>query len=140
MINLSPQEAYNELSYYTLSHSSTGFIHQLIVDAFAAQTADKNTKPIKITFALVGLYLVVEKGFTGKQVQLAHMKLARNRKEWLTFTLPENRDNITVFDVLSKSPGKQRDEMIHKWCDAVWETYKDSQQQVRDFVKKELGI
>jgi hypothetical protein len=42
------QEMYNELSYYTLSHSDPSFIHRNIVDAFAAQTAGENTKPIKL--------------------------------------------------------------------------------------------
>ncbi len=64
------QASYNELSYYTLALRDPAFIHQHIVDAFAAQTADEHTRPIKLTFALAGLYLHVEKGFTGRQVQL----------------------------------------------------------------------
>ena len=51
------RELYHELSAYTLSHPDPSFIHQYVVDAFAAQTADENTKPIALTFALVGLYL-----------------------------------------------------------------------------------
>lgn len=58
----SEQEHYNELAFYSLAHSDPGFIHQNIVDAFAAQTATEQDKPIKITFALLGLYLCVEKG------------------------------------------------------------------------------
>ncbi len=56
----SDQEAYNELSYYTLSHPDPAFIHQNIVDAYTAQHAGQDTKPIAITFALIGLYLSVE--------------------------------------------------------------------------------
>jgi hypothetical protein len=52
------REQYNELLYYTLCHQDIGyFIHQHVVDAYTAQTADNNTKPIAIIFALVGLYL-----------------------------------------------------------------------------------
>jgi hypothetical protein len=55
-------EQYNELSYYTLGHPDKKyFIHQHLVDAYTAQKADENTKPIAITFDLVGLYLYVEK-------------------------------------------------------------------------------
>ena len=36
------QEQYNELSYYTLLHGDPSFIHQHIVDAYIAQTADAN--------------------------------------------------------------------------------------------------
>jgi hypothetical protein len=63
-------EAYNELCYYTLPHGDPAFIHQHVVDAFAAQTCSENDKPIKLTFALAGLFLYVEKQFTGRQVQL----------------------------------------------------------------------
>ncbi len=136
----SDQEAYNKLSYYTLSHPDPAFIHQNIVDAFTAQHAGPGTKPIAITFALIGLYLAVEKGFTGKQVQQAHMRLAKSRKSWPTFMLPENRGELTVFDVISRPAGKQRDEMIHQWCVSVWNAYHDCQPQVRDLVRKELNV
>jgi hypothetical protein len=65
------QDAYDQVRYYTLSLGDPAFIHQHVVDAFIAQHADENTKPIAITFALVGLYLHVEKGFSGQQVQRA---------------------------------------------------------------------
>jgi len=32
------QEIYTELSYYTLAHGDAAFIHQHVMDAFAAQT------------------------------------------------------------------------------------------------------
>ena len=51
------QGAYEELQYYTLGHGDHTFIHQHAVDAWAAQHADHNTKPITLAFALVGLYL-----------------------------------------------------------------------------------
>ena len=131
----SQQEKYNELAYYTLSHPDPAFIHQHIVDAFAAQTADQNTKPIKVAFALIGLYLHVEKSYTGRRVQLAHMQLAKRRKQWPSFNLPENRGDITVSEVLEAAPGAERDEMIHKWCVSVWEVYKASHRQVADPAK-----
>ncbi len=86
-------DLYNELSCYTIAHGDAAFIHQHIVDAFIAQTADESTKPISLTFALVGLYLHVERQFTGRQVQLAHMKLA------------QDRGAITVTDVMAAPAG-----------------------------------
>jgi hypothetical protein len=89
-MDLSPRKEFEELSYYTLGHPDTVyFIHQHIVDAFQAQTADKNTKPIGLTFSLIGLYLYLEKMYTGRQVQQAHMKLAQNKKSWTMLDLPE---------------------------------------------------
>jgi hypothetical protein len=128
--NISPQEAYNQLAYYTLSHQGPDFIHQNVVDAFTAQNANEKTKPIAIAFALIGLYLHVEKGFTGKQVQLAHMQLANQQKSWPAFALPQDRGNITVFDVLATEPGRSRDEMIGKWCISVWSAFEKSREKV----------
>jgi hypothetical protein len=67
MPNQSPQDEFYELSYYTLAHpDNVYFIHQYIVEAFQTQSADKDTKPIRLIFSLLGLYLYLEKGYTGR--------------------------------------------------------------------------
>lgn len=134
----SEQESYHELSYYTLAHTDPNFIHQHIVDAFAAQTAHENTKPIRVTFALVGLYLYLEKNYTGRQVQLAHMTLANRRKEWRKFDLPEFRGEIRVGDVVREPPGEKRDAMIRSWCESVWQACKKCHLDVAALVQIEL--
>lgn len=117
-------ELFHELSYYTLAHPDPHyFIHQLAVDAYTAQHADEHAKPVAITFALAGLYLVVEKGYTGKEAQLAHMAMAKKKKDWPVFDLPAERGHITIQDVLSHEPGTDRDDMIHAWCKEVWRCY-----------------
>ncbi len=134
------QEAYDQLSYYTLAHKSPEFIHQYIVDAFAAQTADEHTKPIKVAFALMGLYLHLKKGFTGKEVQLAHMQVGKTKKVWPTFHLPKNRGEITVFDVLATPGGVTRDEAIERWMSDVWESWAASHTQVESWLKTMLPL
>ena len=136
MPSLSDQEAYAELAFYTLAHADPAFIHQHIVDAFAAQTAGPETQPVTLLFALVGLYLAVEKGLTGRQVQLAHMALAKNRNHWPRLPLPDQRGEISVYQVLAAPPGTERDEMIHRWCASVWSAYGDQQAFIRDFVNR----
>lgn len=133
--SLSLQEAYNELSYYTLAHTDSSFIHQHIVDAFAAQSADEHTKPIRITFALIGLYLYIEKKYTGKQVQIAHTYMAKEKMVWPTFTLPKDRGNITVTDVLDTPAGEERDTLIQTWCSLVWRTYDESHEKIASLVR-----
>ncbi len=134
----SSQEDYNKLNYYTLSHQSPSFIHQHAVDAFAAQNADEHTKPITITFALIGLYLHIEKGYTGKEVQKAHMRLANHRLQWPSFDLPEERGSLTVTDVIKVPEGNKRDEMIDNWCISVWDAYRQIHEQIENLIQKEL--
>jgi len=126
MTETSDLERYSELSFYTLAHANKDFIHQHFVDVYTAQNADEYTKPIAITFALVGLFLFIEKGYTGRQVQQVHMQMAKNKRVWPTFTLPEKRGDITIVDVLQTPAVKSRDEMIKKWCETVWEAYRDN--------------
>ncbi|MFG6093644.1 DUF5946 family protein [Leptothoe sp. ISB3NOV94-8A] len=121
---MSPHEdAYHKLYCYTLAHSDPSFIHQHVVDAFGAQNASENDRSIGLTFALVGLYLYVEKGFTGKQIQQAHAKLARNKIQWPVFQIPKDCGEINATDALMAVAGVERDQMIHNWCASVWKTF-----------------
>lgn len=61
------EQTYHELSAYTLTHGDATFIHQHVVDAWAAQNAHADSKPIGVFFALVGLYLHIEQEFTGRE-------------------------------------------------------------------------
>ena len=74
------QKELEELTYYTLNKADRNFIHQHVVDAYAAQNADAETKPITLFFALAGLYLLIEKNYTGKEVQAAHIKMSTRKK------------------------------------------------------------
>jgi len=129
------KELFYELTYYTLEHpDKIYFIHQHVVDVYTAQRADENTKPIAITFALAGLYLFLEKSYTGKQVQLAHIQMSQNKKVWPAIKLPEYRGEITILKVLEAPPGMERDIMIKKWCISVWEAYKDCHEVISTYV------
>jgi len=126
----------DELRAYTLAHGDPSFIHQHVVDAFAAQRADERTKPITLTFALVGLYLHVERSWSGRQVQLAHVKLARQGQDWPTFLLPLDRGTMTASDVMRTAPGAERDRMIDAWCAAVWEAYRSYRDDIITLLRK----
>jgi hypothetical protein len=128
-----------ELLSYTLAHRDPAFPHQYAVDAITAQRADEHTKPIALTFALVGLYLHLEKGLTGKQVQQMHVRLAARKHSWPKFPLPAHRGTLTAADVLTHPPGPERDRAIDDWCADVWAAYRSSRAQLVDLLR-EHGI
>ena len=132
--SMSEFDAYNELCGYTLTRGNPTFIHQHVVDAFAAQTADAKTKPIKLAFALIGLYLHLEKGFSGREVQRAHQLLAAKKRSWPLFSLPSERGALTAKDVMATEPGPERDAAIHQWCLAVWNAFRGNHQMVKELV------
>ena len=123
---MADDDAYDELAAYTLAHGDPAFIHQHVVDAFAAQYATGDSKPIGVAFALIGLYLHVERGRSGREVQLAHMRLGRRRRQWPAFDLPPTRGEMTIADVLDAPPGPERDRAIDEWCASVWRAWSGS--------------
>jgi hypothetical protein len=133
-------EAFQELSFYTLAHGRASFIHQLAVDAFAAQHASESSKPISVVFSLLGLYLHLEHGFSGKQVQRAHMQLARVQRQWQPMPLPAERGTITVHKVLAEAPGPARDAMIEKWCASVWAACAPCRAAIVKLAHRELDV
>ncbi len=132
----SEQEAFEQLQLYTLAHGNPAFVHQHVVDAWAAQRADERTKPITLAFALVGLYLHVEMGFSGRLVQRVHMALARNRRSWPAFEVPRERGAFTASHVMSAPAGHERDRAIDAWCTSVWQAFRESRDAVADLLKR----
>ncbi len=120
--------AFDEVYVYTMGRP--GFILQHVVDAFAVQTASERSKPISVVFGLVGLYLHLEKRFTGRQVQEAHIKLGRRKREWPSIHFPEDRGSMTVEDVLAAHAGPERDVAIDNWCRAVWTAFGENRQTI----------
>jgi hypothetical protein len=120
--------AYDEVYFYTMRRPE--FILQHVVDAFAVQTASDAGKPIKVVFGLVGLYLHVEKQFTGHRVQKAHMVMGRRRRAWPHVELPEDRGSMTVIDVLAAAAGPERDRAIDDWCRSVWTAFGGNRQTI----------
>jgi hypothetical protein len=114
---------FGELSAYTLSHGDPRFIHQHAVDTWQLQHAMPSKSNIGIAFSLIGLYLALEKGYTGRQVQLAHMELGRTKRNWGDFEIPSRHATLTVVDVLHAEPGNARDARLMQWAAAVWDNW-----------------
>jgi hypothetical protein len=121
-------DGYDELYVYTMGRPA--FILQHVVDANLAQMASAASKPIGVIFALAGLYLHLERGFSGAQVQRAHTMLAARKREWPAIQLPAHRGSITARDVLAAPAGAERDAAIDRWCQSVWNEYQDSRETI----------
>jgi hypothetical protein len=125
-------DPFHELTFYTLSLRDKEFIHQHAVDAYGAQTADDNTKSIALFFSLAGLYLLIEKNYTGRQVQQAHQAMAARTKNFIKINLPDSKGETSIKDVLDEPAGPARNSKIIEWCRSVWVAYADQHKQIRD--------
>jgi hypothetical protein len=124
----SMRATYDEVYAYTMGRP--GFILQHVVDAFAVQTANDLSRPIGVVFGLVGLYLHVEKQFSGHQVQRVHMELGRRKRQRPHVHVPEDRGSMTVADVLAASAGPERDMAIDDWCRSVLTAFGANRQAI----------
>jgi hypothetical protein len=131
--------AYDETCSETLSRRDAEFTHQHVVDAFAAQHANAQSTAIGVTFALVGLYLFVEKGWTGRQVQRVHMLMARRKRSWPSMVLPSRRGSMTAREVATAPARPDRDAAIRAWCESVWSALAENRQTVAQLLA-EHGI
>ncbi|MGI8608441.1 MAG: DUF5946 family protein [Candidatus Dormibacteria bacterium] len=122
----------DQLAYYTLAQTDPKFIHQHLVDAYGAQHVRAGSRStIGPMFELAGLYLTVECRFTGRKVQLTHIRMARQSNSWPRFEPPVEPGLMTVAEVLATPPGALRDRALLDWCAAVWGAWAAEQPRVR---------
>ncbi len=122
---------YGELNAYTLTRGYGDFIHQLAVDTYAAQHVKPDAPTISPAFALIGLYLTCERGYTGRQVQHMHMLLARRSKTWPRFEPSPRAGEVTILDVLRAPEGDERDAALRRWGQSVWDAWKREHARVK---------
>ncbi len=124
---------FDELSLYTVAQGRDYFIHQHVVDAYGAQHVNEDSKPIAAIFTLMGLYLWLERGFSGLQVQHMHVVFGKRKWSWPKIEPPCQGIAVNVATVLDAEPGPERDAMIRKWGDAVWGAYDETE---KDKIRK----
>ncbi len=130
---------YGELSAYTMTRGYGEFIHQLAVDTYAAQHVGESSRPIGAAFALIGLYLACDRGYTGRQVQHMHMLLAQRSKTWPRFVPPPHAGDVTVLDVVQAEPGEERDAMLRRWGQSVWDAWRQEHAHVRALFERVMA-
>jgi hypothetical protein len=132
------RQLYDELAAVTLSLRDPDFPHQTVVDAYTAQHYGPNIKPIGICFALIGLYLTFEQGYTGREAQLAHIKLGKLHLKWNSFEPRTTCGAITVKDVLGAITEDNYIRPIENWGKSVWDTWISEWPTIGDIVEKYL--
>lgn len=133
-------QLYQELSFYTLPLGDLDFSHQFSVDAYGAQHAGGDTKPITVAFSLIGLYLAVEGNYAGRQVQQAHLALAKRSKAWPVLLASSTPAALTVQDVLQAESGSARDAALRAWAAAVWESWLPTHELIKQLVEEHLHV
>jgi hypothetical protein len=125
---------YGHLAAWTLSLGDPAFAHQHVVDCYAAQHIGPESKPIVAVFALVGIFLALEHGATGRQAQLAHMKLGRKHQDWPRLEQKTHSFDLTVEDILKVQGGPARSLALKSWMECVWSAWRHEHGRIRTIV------
>ena len=93
-------QLYHELSANFIMSPDVTFVPNMRLTHMVLQHSGNRVKNIRTAFSLIGLYLAVEREYTGRQVQHAHMELAKRNIKWSSFILPIRPYALSVADVL----------------------------------------
>ena len=139
-LSASPEcwDLFCKLSAKTMSLHDTEFIHQTAIDSYQAQHAGGINKNISVAFGLIGLYLALERGYSGREVQKAHMVLANRFKDWPKFEPPTREWQMTVQDILQAKSDSEYREKIRLWAKSVWEKWQSDRDRIIELVEKYL--
>ena len=115
--------------------------HQTCVDAYAAQHVGPRMRPMTVCFALNGLYLVLERGWSGIEARAAHGHLARivPREDWRFFEPPDEGGPLTVLDVALASDPETQAVGVEAWGRSVWATWRHVHDEVRAMTERQLA-
>jgi hypothetical protein len=132
-------QLYGEVAGYESQHLlELGRWHQLLVDTYAAQHATERSPRIGVGFALIGLHLALDLGWSGLDVRDAHQRLANAYRDWPPFEAPGTRGALTVVDLALASSPADHVERLHAWAASVWDAWRPSHGAVRELVSARL--
>jgi hypothetical protein len=115
-----------------------GGLHQLTVDAYAAQHVGPQVPAVGVAFALIGLHLALDEGWTGAAVRAAHQHLAAHPSGWPRFSAPRTPGWLTVADVAGSPSPEEHARRARSWAASVWQAWSADHQRVREWANDSL--
>lgn len=135
---------HGELLGFQVQHPVMLRYHQLTADTYTAQHAGGPTPLLRVGYALTGLWLSIEHGFSGEDVRSIHRRMGRPTAAWPIFDPPRPPQRwLTGIDVADAGV-RQRSERGHAkavaaWAESVWETWLREQPGTDDAVERLLS-
>ena len=115
-----------------------GRVHQLTVDAYAAQHAGGRHPDKSVGIHLAGLHLVLERGIPARRVSPLHQRLAEGVGSWPHFPPPADAGATTVLDVALAGTPEEHVERVRRWAREVWGAWSDRHDEVAALVSRHL--
>ncbi len=135
---------HGELMGFQVQHPVMLRYHQLTADAYAAQHAGGSTPLLRVGYALAGLWLSIEHGFSGEDVRQVHRRMGRPTASWPMFEAPAPQQGwLTVVDVAEagvRVPSERgHAKAVDAWAESVWEAWQRERPGTDDAVERMLA-
>jgi len=113
-------------------------VHQLTVDAYAAQHPGGPHPDKSIDIHLCGLHLVLERGLSPTMVPQRLQHLVKVVPSWPHFPPPPHLGVVTVMDVASCNSHESHADAVRAWAASVWNAWRDHHVAVADLAARSL--
>lgn len=117
-----------------------GQVHQLTVDAYAAQHPGGNHPDKSIDIHLAGLHLMLDRDVAPERMPALRQRLADTVHTWPHFSPPADRSALTVFDVAMVDTPQEHTDMVRRWAASVWAAWSHHHADIVAFVDDHLAF
>jgi hypothetical protein len=111
-----------------------GEVHQMTIDAYAAQHAGGAHPDKSVVVHLVGLHATFVMGIPHLQVAPRLQRLAGRVQEWPHFRPPLVPAPLTILDVAMAETPAEHLQRVKLWAEEVWNSWADHHGAVARFV------
>jgi hypothetical protein len=137
--NASPEcwVIFEEVLAVSSSDAVYGPVHQLVIDAYAAQHAGGRHPDRSVVVHLAGLYAAIELQMLFMDVPPLLQRLATGVKSWPHLVPPRFPSPLTILEVaLAEGPADHRTR-AETWAGSVWASWVDHHEEIARLVKSQ---
>ena len=115
-----------------------GRVHQLTVDAYAAQYPGVPTPQAirSVAVHLIGLYAVFERGCVPSRATRVVQRAANQKLEYVWLDPPSSRGTATIVDAHHAVDPGEHAERIERWAKSVWNAWQLHHPTVRRWAER----
>lgn len=113
-----------------------GQVHQLTVDAYAAQHPGGTHPDKSIAVHLAGLHASLDLGWPQIRIPTLRQRLSETVKDWPHFAPQDKPGAVTVWDVALADSLEEHIARVRQWADVVWQCWHVHHREIAEFVER----
>ncbi|MCP2166479.1 DUF5946 family protein [Goodfellowiella coeruleoviolacea] len=134
-------ERYGELLARSYGIAEYRPVHQIVVDAYAAQHPGGTSRREiqRVALCLMTLCLFIEDGADPRDGPVLHKRMVATRPDFHRLDPPAHRGRLTVADVLAADSAAEHTRLVWAWGRDVWQAWAPHHATIRAWNRLALG-